>query len=274
MKNFFKMATLLVAVLFMVGCDGDDDPLGTATPVAPVVSVVASPDSFESGDTLALGASITLTGLSDGGAAIASYAVNRDGVDLGSANVTTTITSFTIPTKPTVTNNNASDSLRGKVNIYNFMTTDVNGKSGSKAFSVYFADSTALSSDSTFTWFRQGGTPATGLSKFGLEWTQNSNAPFKAIVKKTGTNKLVLLTSAQYGSITTKERLKEVIDAANGVDDYRGVSASADGTYNDVLGTKVGDNYFLINVRKGTVVVVGTAPNTRTDITIEGNFKR
>ncbi len=276
MKNFFKMATLLVAVLFMVGCDSEDDTI--PTPDGPTVSVVASPDSFESGDTLALGESITLTGLSDGGAAIASYAVNRDGTDLGSASVTTTITGFTIPVKPVVTNNSASDSLRGKVNIYNFMTTDVNGKSGNKDFRVYFADSAALSVASSFQWVRCGSGASTSpdLAKFGLAWTSNTNPtnpsptnPVRAIIKSNSTTKLVVITSAKFSEITTKERLKELIDAGTDVDDYRKVDGFATRTYNDVLGTKVGDEYFLLNVTKGTV----STPTCGTNIVIDGMFK-
>lgn len=79
----------------------------------------------------------------------------------------------------------------------------------------------------------------------------------------------MVITSAKFSQITTKERLKELIDAGTDVDDYRKVDGYATRDYDDVLGTKVGDMYYLIHVTKGTV----SAQPCGSNIIIDGMFK-
>ncbi|HYG37091.1 MAG TPA: hypothetical protein VD908_00665 [Cytophagales bacterium] len=148
-----------------------------------------------------------------------------------------------------------------------FKVTDKNGKEASESHTITIAASdTELAAAAAFEWKRVGSAAGTGLEAFGLAWTSNTTT--SAVIKK-GADKLVVLAAADWTSITTKEALKAKVDAAADVTDYRGVSAEASGSYNDVIATKKGDVYYLINITKATV----TTPSAGTTIVITGNSK-
>lgn len=150
-----------------------------------------------------------------------------------------------------------------------FRVKDKNGKEGSDSHTIKAAAAeTALGAATAFEWKRIGSNAATGLEEFGLAWTSNTST---SAVIKVGAAKLVVLTANDWTAITTVEALKAKVDAATGVDSYTGVSATvASKTYNDVLATKNGDNYYLINVTKSTVA----SATAGTTITITGNSKK
>lgn len=101
-------------------------------------------------------------------------------------------------------------------------------------------------------WKRIAGDDGTGLEMFGLEWTDNLKTVM-AVIKKNGADKFVQLEETDWEDITTLEDLAVAVETADDMVDYRGVSAEADDTYNDVLATQVGDQYFLILVESATV---------------------
>lgn len=151
---------------------------------------------------------------------------------------------------------------------YTFTVTDTDGETTSVEFTVTVeAATTPLGSAQAFTWTRVGGNAATGLSQFGLEWTSNSST--SAIVKSDAATKMVDLGSAAWTSITTKEGLDAAISDATGINEYTGVSAQQDDTYDDVLGVRHNGTNYLIHITNGEVST-GTAGTT---ITITGEYK-
>ena len=127
---------------------------------------------------------------------------------------------------------------------------------------------TPLSDATAFSWKRVGGSAGTGLSTFGLKWTSNAKEVHAQITKDSA-DKLVILSSADWTNITTKEALAAAVDNATGVEVYANVSAESDDNYDDVIATKVGTEYFLIHVTKGMV----NSDQSGTTIEIQGESK-
>tara|TARA_R110002050_G_scaffold30928_3_gene79145 strand:- start:8307 stop:9128 length:822 start_codon:yes stop_codon:yes gene_type:complete len=153
--------------------------------------------------------------------------------------------------------------------VYTFTVTDKDGNTDVKTFTVTVdAGTTPLSSATAFTWERVAGNPATGLSQFGLKWTSNSST--SAIVALDAGTKMVELTPADWSSITTQEDLASAISSGTSVTEYRGVSSSANGTYDDVLGVSYNGENFILNITQGTVSTSGAG----TTITINGESKK
>lgn len=150
--------------------------------------------------------------------------------------------------------------------------TDVDGESNSVSFNIISEEATTpLEGEEDLEWKRVGGTAGTGLDMFGLKWTSNVKEVM-AVIQKDGADKLVQLAAEDWANITTKEDLMAAIEAAEDLGDYgyRGVSAEANGTYDDVLAVKFNNEYFIIHIAEGTVEV-GTQGTT---ITITGMYNK
>lgn len=152
--------------------------------------------------------------------------------------------------------------------IYTFTVTDKDGNTDEVSFTVAVdAGTTALSSPTAFTWERVGSNNATGLAQFGLKWTSNTST--SAIVAVDAATTLVELASGDWTSITTQEDLSTAIAAGTAVTEYRGVSATQNDTYDDVLGVTHNGTDYIIHITQGTVSTGGAG----TTITITGEYK-
>jgi len=130
-------------------------------------------------------------------------------------------------------------------------------------------EETPLTEAVAATWERVGGAAGTGLDMFGLKWTDNLKT-VKAVIEKDGAGKLVQLTGEHWDTVETVEALAAAVGEFDGIDDYRGVSAMESDTYNDILATKVGDDYYLIRVIDA---VVTSAGDGSTSVTINIEYK-
>jgi len=116
---------------------------------------------------------------------------------------------------------------------------------------------------------RLGTSDGTGLSRFGLEWTEENNEEERAVITSNA-DKLVILESGDFESITTVEALQSAIENGTGVTEYTGVRTDRSLAYDDVIGVKNGDDYFLINI---TNAAFSTFAGSVT-ATIIGQFRR
>lgn len=155
---------------------------------------------------------------------------------------------------------------------FTFTITDKKGEFKSVSFIVTTENATTdLSAASAFTWERCGSNAGTGLDMFGLKWT--SNTASSAIIMEDA-DKLVVLSASDWTSITTQEDLVDAVDNGTGVTQYDGVSVTADDTYDDVLATKNGSNYYLIHVTAADVTANATCgSSTATKVEITGEYK-
>jgi hypothetical protein len=162
------------------------------------------------------------------------------------------------------------DPLEGKLYA---KITDVDGESSQLSFNITVEEGTTpLEGEQELTWQRVGGAAGTGLDMFGLKWTSNVKEVM-AVIQKDGADKFVQLDAEAWTNILTKEDLMAAVDAAEDLGDYgyRGVSAEANGEYNDVLATLFNNEYYLIQISNGTVEV---DPVTGTTITISGMYNK
>ncbi len=111
---------------------------------------------------------------------------------------------------------------------------------------------TPLTEASDTTWQRIAGADGTGLGDFGLAWTLNQKTT-RAVISKDGAEKFVQLDEQAWDELETLEALMEEVEASEDMEDYRGVSAEAPATYNDVLATIYDGRYYLILVESATV---------------------
>lgn len=150
--------------------------------------------------------------------------------------------------------------------------TDVEGESSEISFNLTVeAATTPLEAEEPFVWERIGAVPGVGLDMFGLKYNSNVKEVM-AVIQKDGAEKLVELDATYWDGIQTQEELMGAIIVGEDLGDegYRGVSAEASATYNDVLGVLYDGEYYIINITEGTVENVTAG----TKVTITGNYKK
>lgn len=154
--------------------------------------------------------------------------------------------------------------------VIKFEVTDKNDKKSDVSLTITAEPATTdLEEAQDLLWTRVGGAAATGLDGFGLKWENNLKL-VSAVIAKDAATKLVELSSDSWTTITTVEDLKAAIDAADDMDDYRGISVDANGIYDDVLGVIYNDEYHMIHLTKTEVVV----DNNGTTVNITGQSKK
>lgn len=121
--------------------------------------------------------------------------------------------------------------------------------------------------DGTFEWKRLGSAAATGLSEFGLSWTQSGKTVTAKIVPIEN-SKLYILTAEDYAITNITDLNAKLTSEAT---EYRGVNAEAptNKTYNDVIATVYNGKTYLINVTAS----VGTVETQGNQIIITGTYK-
>lgn len=261
---------LLGASLFLTSC-GEDDP--AESEVGPSLTVTETTVGITDGEVeVVVGEDVYFQwearkGTSD----LDDFTIERDGFGITGTTVAGNDLPYSI--------SNANDELyidsytfttvdEGS-NTFDFIVTDKNGLTKTETVVVnVIAEATPLSSASTFSWERQGGAAGTGLAPFGLKWTQNSGG--FAIITEDAATRLVELDAAAWTDITSVEDLEDAVESASVLTDgYRGVSTNASATYDDVLGVRYNDVYYMIHVTQANV----SSSSAGTDITISGQYK-
>lgn len=154
--------------------------------------------------------------------------------------------------------------------VFNFEVTDKNNEKSSVSLTITAeAGTTDLGDAEGLYWERVAGAPGTGLDSYGLKWESNLKV-VHAVIAKDGADKLVQLSADAWTSITTQEDLMAAIEAGTDLVDYRGISAEAATTYDEVLATSYNGEYFLIHLTSSEI----TVDNNGTTIKILGESKK
>ena len=264
---------LLGASLFMTSCAEET----TDSEVGPSLTVTeANTGITDGGLTVTVGEEVYFSwearkGTSD----LDKFEVERDGFGITGTTVSDNVLPYSIK--------NADDELyvdsysfiasSEGTSTFDFIVTDKNGLKKTQTVNVTIeGEATPLGTAESFTWTRDGGSAATGLAQFGLKWTHNTST--SAIVTTDAATRFVKLESEDWSganAITSVEELGAAIEgAAILTSGYSGVSATASGTYDDVLGVRYNDEYYLLHITQATVGS-GTAGGTK--ITINGQYK-
>lgn len=274
-NKIFSFLLLATAVLFITSCTKDEN--------APILGPSLTVTESLSGST---GGSFEIT---QGAPLVFAWETRKGDEKLSTFSLTETgaNTDSSIPT--TVGGHDLPYSLSGNdrdnyvdtlslpnagTNVgttkYTFSVVDAGGQSRSVSFDVTVnqaLSTTPLSDPIPFVWTRVAGADATGLSQFGLKWTENTST--SAIVAKDNATTMVNLGSIAWTDIQTKGDLNAAIADGNSIIEYQGVSATANGTYDDVLGVIYNEVNYIIHITNGNV----TTGSAGTTISITGQYK-
>jgi len=154
--------------------------------------------------------------------------------------------------------------------VIKFEVTDKVGEKASVSLKITAeSGTTPIGSPEVLYWERVGGNAATGLAGFGLKW-ENNVKETHAVIEKDAATKLVQLSAADWTSIATHEDLVALVDAADDMADYRGISTTVGGTYDEVLATIYNGEYFDLVF----IYLEVTKDNNGTTIKIQGESKK
>lgn len=120
------------------------------------------------------------------------------------------------------------------------------------------------------TWTRTG-TQESPYDPVGLKY-KNANeakAVYAPIVKNTA-SKMVNL-SEHFGEITTKEQLKKLIDEGADNNELKLINVDASADYTVAIGTKVGEEYYLVNI---THADISSDPTDGTTVSCTTNYQK
>ena len=144
-----------------------------------------------------------------------------------------------------------------------------NGDQSSRYLTI--VSTTDLGAPQAFTWRREAGTPAaTGLTEFGLAWTSNLGSPAMAVVRTADAERFVVLPANSWTTITTQEALRAAVNAADDIEEFRGVPAAGTHTHNFVLATRVNGQDIMIHITNSTSQLTDAGTTT----TITGQSRR
>ena len=163
----------------------------------------------------------------------------------------------------------AKDQIIGRVE---FVATiyDVNGKMNTKTVTVNINMAEAPLEVLDFEWFHQGNVQS-GLEAYGLCWGRNAKAPFAEIKPLDGVILYKFYSSVWDEVILPSQKVAVFSDNAITTSVYNNVDVNQNGTYDDVIGTRMPDGTLhLIHV---VMCRIGTLTSQGYPITIYGQAK-
>lgn len=178
------------------------------------------------------------------------------------------LTSFTY--KDVVTYLPQRDSIIGTSEI-TATVTDVDGKTATATINLKINQAEDPLTEVDFEWYRLGNTQ-TGLEEYGLYWDQNAKAPFAQIKPLTGVILYKFESSVWNEVVLPSQKEAKFADGATTAAMYNNVDVNlANGTYDDVIGTRMPDGTLhLIHV---TSHRVGAQQSAGRPVYINGQAK-
>lgn len=147
--------------------------------------------------------------------------------------------------------------------------TDAKGETAVATITVSIEESQELVA-TPFEWYRLGSTQ-TGLAEFGLVWEQNAKETHAQIKPLEGVTLYKFRADKWAATENAIQKAALFADGAQTLEVYNNVSTSANGNYDDVIGTKMADGtLYLIHVTK---CELGEYQSAGYPITITGEWK-
>ena len=152
------------------------------------------------------------------------------------------------------------------------IVTDVDGKTNTKTVTVNLNQAEAPLEVKDFEWFRQGANNQSGLEEYGLYWDQNAKSPFAQIKPLPGVILYKFEDSSVWDEVLYPSQKEALFsDGAVTASMYNNVDVNQNGTYDDVIGTRMTDGtYHLIHIE---MCRIGAYVSQGTPITIYGKSK-
>lgn len=261
MKKLALALVCLISVAFFASCTPEGQP---------TISVLPGEEYVHDGDIINVNEEFnigfTMSSSIETGSQLASFTLVID--DEPFETVTLEGTEYTFERTLALNTVDTRDDIDNVV--ITGTVTDVLGKSASVTITLILDETQELILEN-FEWNRHGGAAATGnLAELGLAWNTNEKDVFAVITAVEGAE-LFEVPAEKWAQITTQPEKVALFSEGGGalpIRAYKGVSAFASNTYNDVIATRYNGEYYLIHVTEG---IVSTFKGT--DVTIKGEWK-
>ncbi len=266
MKKLALALACLVSVAFFASCtENVENP-------EPTIAILAEEGYVANNDVVDLNTEVhfgfVLNYNPDTKSTLKSLVVKID--DTEWANLTDTLTGLTTFTyKDVVTYTSSRDEIIG-TSVITATVTDEAGETATATINLQINEPAQPLTVSDFEWYRLGNTQ-TGLEEFGLYWERNQKETHAQIKPLEGVTLYSFDASKWEETTTDVEKAALFADGAISLLVYNNVSTSVEGTYDDVIGTKMADGTLhLIHVMK---CEIGTFVPQGYPITISGEAK-
>ncbi len=261
MKKLALALVCLISVAFFASCTPEGQP---------TISVLPGEEYVHDGDIINVNEEFnigfTMSSSIESGQKLASFTLVID--DETFETVTLEGTEFTFERTLALNTVDTRDDIDNVV--ITGTVTDVLGKSASVTITLILDETQELILED-FEWNRHGGAAATGnLAELGLAWNTNEKDVFAVITAVEGAE-LFEVPAEKWSQITTEPEKVALFSEGGGalpIRAYKGVSAFASNTYDDVIATRYNGEYYLIHITEG---IVSTFKGT--DVTIKGEWK-
>jgi hypothetical protein len=261
MKKLALALVCLISVAFFASCTPEGQP---------TISVLPGEEYVHDGDIINVNEEFnigfTMSSSIETGSQLASFTLVID--DEPFETVTLEGTEYTFERTLALNTVDTRDDIDNVV--ITGTVTDVLGKSASVTITLILDETQELILEN-FAWNRHGGAAATGnLAELGLAWNTNEKDVFAVITAVEGAE-LFEVPAEKWAQVTTQPEKVALFSEGGGalpIRAYKGVSAFASNTYNDVIATRYNGEYYLIHVTEG---IVSTFKGT--DVTIKGEWK-
>jgi hypothetical protein len=131
--------------------------------------------------------------------------------------------------------------------------TDVDGKVNTATLTLNLNQPAQPLEETDFDWYRLGNTQ-TGLAEYGLFWEKNAKSPFAQIKPLEGVTLYKFDADKWEATTTDVEKAALFSDVTITSSVYNNVDVNQNGTYNDVIGTKMADGTLhLLHVTSCTI---------------------
>jgi hypothetical protein len=261
MKKLALALVCLISVAFFASCTPEGQP---------TISVLPGEEYVHDGDIINVNEEFnigfTMSSSIETGSQLASFTLVID--DEPFETVTLEGTEYTFERTLALNTVDTRDDIDNVV--ITGTVTDVLGKSASVTITLILDETQELILEN-FAWNRHGGAAATGnLAELGLAWNTNEKDVFAVITAVEGAE-LFEVPAEKWAQVTTQPEKVALFSEGGGalpIRAYKGVSAFASNTYNDVIATRYNGEYYLSHVTEG---IVSTFKGT--DVTIKGEWK-
>ena len=254
MKKLALALVCLVSVAFFASCDPE------ITNPEPTIAVITGENYVYDGQTIDVNTDylfgVRAASNSQTGKELASFKLNLKIMDLEDNVEYNHDTTFAISGTEYVYQDTVgftyTRELVGKAEI-TATAIDVDGKSCHVTIKLNVNQPAQTLEVKNFEWYRLGNTQ-TGLEEYGLFWERNAKSPF-AQIKPLSNVTLYKFDSSVWAATTTDVQKAALFSDSNFVVSvYNNVDVNVNGTYDDVIGTRMEDGTLhLIHVTNCTI---------------------
>ena len=233
MKKLALALVCLVSVAFFASCEK------TVEHPEPSIAVLQEEGYVANGEVVDLNTEVQFgfvcAANAETGKKLASLVVKVDDTEWANQNLSG-MTEYTY--KDVVTYKPEEKDIIGE-SVITAILTDEDGKTATASITLSVNNPAQPLTAVDFEWYRLGNTQ-TGLEEYGLFWERNAKSPFAQIKPLEGVV-LYSFPAEKWETTTTDIEKAALFSEGVTMSVYKNVDVNQNGTYNDVIGTKMED---------------------------------